>query len=66
VADKVVYGVAMYREDRDALLIKCPEKFGMNSADYMRLVIRAILDDRLIITKPEDKTGVFEDDRASD
>jgi len=61
VNDKVVYGVAMCREDRNALLKKCPEKFGMNSADYMRLVVQAILEDRLTIDKPKDKTGVFTD-----
>ena len=61
MSGKVIYGLAMEREDRDALLKKCPEKFGMNSADYMRLVIRAILDDRLKIEKPNDQEGLYDD-----
>ena len=45
---------------RDALLKKCPEKFGMNSASYMRLVVDAILEDRITIQAPEGKAGVYE------
>lgn len=60
VNNRVVYGIPMERLKRDALLKKCPEKFDMNSAAYMRLVVDAILEDRLIIVMPEGKTGVYD------
>ena len=55
-----VYGFSLDKEKRDALLLKCPEKFGMNSATYMRLVVDAILEDRLVIKKPKTQEGVFQ------
>ena len=57
---KPVYGFSLDKAKRDALLIKCPEKYDMNSASFMRLVVDAILEDRLVIKKPEGKTGVYE------
>ena len=60
VGARVVYGFGLDREKRDALLDKCPRKFDMTAADYMRLVVDAILDDRLTIQLPEGKAGVYD------
>lgn len=57
----VIYGYKISRADRDKLLTHCREKFDMSAADYMRIVTRAILEDRISIQKPEDKTGVYND-----
>ena len=57
----VIYGYKIPRGDRDELLIHCREKFDMSAADYMRIVTKAILENRLTIEKPENKTGVYND-----
>ena len=59
LSPRVVYGVAIERDKRDALLKKCPAEYGMNSADFMRIVIDAILDDRITIEKPSDKKELY-------
>lgn len=60
-SDQVVYGFAIPRDERDDLNEHCVQKFGMKASDYMRLVVRAILDDRLSIERPNDKVGVYRD-----
>jgi len=59
--DKVLYSVQITRGKRDALLKKCPETYGMKTADFMRLVIDAIVDDRINIQKPTDKKEIYND-----
>ena len=59
--DDVVYGYQLSRADRDALVTKCRETFDMSAADYMRIVTKAILEDRITIQKPKNKTGVYND-----
>ena len=58
---KVLYSVQIERYKRDALLKKCPTTYGMNTADFMRLVIDAIIDDRINIQKPADKKEIYND-----
>lgn len=54
-----VYGFALPKNEATALRKKTQEKFGIPSTQYMRMVVKAILEDRLTITKPKDQEGVY-------
>ncbi len=54
------YGFGIDSKERDALVALCPKKFDMSAADYMRIIVRAIIDDRLTIAKPDDKSEVYQ------
>lgn len=54
-----VYGFALSKAKQSELRAKTQEKFSIPSTQYMRMVVDAILEDRLIIKKPKHKHGVY-------
>lgn len=54
-----IYGFSLLKSEQKELRDLCQKKFGMTSASYMRIVVRAILDDRITIEKPKDIKEIY-------
>lgn len=54
-----VYGFSLPKQDQSELRRICQERYGIPSTQYMRIIVQAIIEDRLTIEKPNNQKEIF-------
>lgn len=58
----VTLGFQLPRSDRDAVTAIIRQKFGISHSDYFRIVVKAIIEDRLTIAAPKGAKEIYTND----